>query len=254
MWRAEFRFYADLNDFLPADRQQRPFHHAFDYRASIKDMIESLGVPHTEVELLLVDGIPVDFNHIVADGERISAYPPFNSLPVPERDRLRPPLPAPPRFILDGHLGKLAAYLRLLGFDAAYQNHADDDVLARISAEQDRVLLTRDRGLLKRSVVTYGCCLRTTDSRQQLLDVIRRYDLVGLARPFSRCLRCNGLLHAIEKAAIADRLLPLTKKYYDDFRQCDACGKIYWPGSHYDSLKRFIEAALRGERPPEDVR
>ncbi|MCB0165564.1 MAG: Mut7-C ubiquitin/RNAse domain-containing protein, partial [Anaerolineae bacterium] len=185
---ATFRFYADLNDFLPAHKRQRPFIHRFDLNASVKDMIESLGVPHTEIELILANGGPIDFSYLVQDGDRIAVYPFFTVLTPDSSHRVRPAPLDPPRFVLDVHLGQLARYLRMLGFDTLYRNNFDDEALARISNTEQRILLTRDRGLLKRSLVVYGYCLRTTRPRQQLLDVLHRFDLFEAVRPFQRCL------------------------------------------------------------------
>jgi uncharacterized protein with PIN domain len=246
MPRAMLRFYADLNAFLAQDQRQMTIRHAFTNRVSIKDMVESLGVPHTEVDLLLVNGRSVGFDYIVQHGDWISVYPRFTTLDVGGLSLVRPEKPEP-RFVLDVHLGKLATYLRLLGFDALFPEDYDDANLARISEEEGRIMLTRDRGLLKRSNVTYGYCLRSTDSREQLVEVLRRYDLLDASCPFTRCLRCNGLLVTVEKEAIIEQLEPGTNRYYNEFRQCQSCGQIYWKGTHYDRLLSFVHEALNGE-------
>lgn len=242
---AAFRCYAGLNDFLPPLRRGRSFRHVFDLPASVKDMIESLGVPHTEIELILVNGEPVDFAYLVQDGDRIAVYPPFTSIDLGPVARVGPDPPdGEPRFVLDTHLGRLASYLRMLGFDALYRNDYADPELARISSEEGRVLLTRDRGLLKRSMVVHGYCLRTTNSRAQLVEVLRRYDLARQVQPFRRCIRCNGLLDPVDKAAIADELPPRTAQYYDEFRRCRSCGQIYWKGNHTAWMEQFIASVL----------
>lgn len=244
MKQASFRFYAELNDFLPPPRRQVTFRHTFDGRVSVKDMIESLGAPHTEVDVILVDGRSVDFDYLVQDGDRISVYPVFESLDVAPLVRVRPEPLREPRFVLDTHLGKLASYLRMLGFDTRYRNDFEDAELARISSQERRILLTRDRGLLKRSVVTHGYCVRQTQPRRQLLEVLRRFDLFGAVQPFRRCIRCNGLLEPVDKAAIQHRLPPRTREYYDEFRICRACDQIYWRGSHYQRMEQFIQGVL----------
>jgi uncharacterized protein with PIN domain/sulfur carrier protein ThiS len=251
MPRAYFRFYAELNDFLPRERRQSEFPHEFRGRASVKDMIESLGVPHTEVDLILVNGRSVDFGHPVRDGDRISVYPVFEALDISPALRLRPRPLREAKFVLDGHLGRLAAYLRLLGFDTLYANDWPDETLARISADQRRILLTRDRGLLKRSIVERGYCVRDDVPRRQLQEVIGRFDLFGSVAPFRRCLSCNGLLRPAEKAAVADRLPARTLQYYDDFRQCADCGKVFWAGSHYRRMQAFLSRLLPGAGPAE---
>ena len=238
------RFYAELNDFLPPDRRQRELTLPLDRRTSVKDLVESLGVPHTEVDLIVADGEPVGFSHIVREGESIAVYPRFTAIDVAPLPSLREPEPAP-RFVLDAHLGKLAAYLRLLGFDALYSNGYDDAELARIAAAEGRILLTRDLGLLKRRTVAHGCYVRETDPERQVAEVLRRYDLAGSVQPFRRCMRCNGRTEPVPKEEIEDRLEPLTRRYYDEFRICAECGRIYWKGSHFGRMQALVERLLR---------
>jgi hypothetical protein len=250
---AWFRFYEELNDFLPASRRKCRFPHAFSRRASIKDMIEALGIPHTEIEVILVNGESVDFSYIVNDGDDVSVYPMFESLDVRPLLKLRPQPLRRPRFVLDIHLGGLARYLRLLGFDCLYQNDFQDDDLARISSEQQRTLLTRDRILLQRKVITRGYFVRATRPLEQTVEVLRRFDLSGDVTPLGRCIRCNGLLKDIEKEAIEARLEPRTRRYYRHFRICPDCGQIYWRGSHFRKMTRLIDTlstAAGGETQP----
>lgn len=242
MGRIALRFFAELNDFLPPSRRQRWVEVPFVVKTSIKDLIEGLGVPHPEVDLILANGDSVDFAYGVGDGDRVSVYPAFHTLAVADLSRVRPEPLEPARFVLDVHLGRLARYLRLLGFDTLYRNDYADDTLAHLSGNERRILLTRDRGLLKRSIVTYGYCLRTTTPRQQLIEVLHRFDLFEKIAPFRRCLECNGLLQPVEKAAISHLLPPNTQKYYTDFYQCQHCRQLYWPGSHYQRMLRFIES------------
>lgn len=246
MAAATFRFYADLNDFLPPQKRQNHFDYSFSESQSVKHLLEAVGVPHTEVAAIVVNGQPVDFSYMVQDGDRVAVYPPFISTGVSLR-QLRPPLPRPARFVLDIHLGQLARYLRLLGFDTLYPDHTHDDAdLAQLAHDDNRVLLTRDRGLLKRSLVTYGYCLRTRNSRQQLTAVLSRYDLFDDIQSVPRCLRCNGELRAVPKAEIMDRLQPKTQQFYHEFHVCQECDQIYWKGSHYDQIQEFI-AGVRQE-------
>ena len=250
MKHATFHFHAELVDFLPREERVGPLTHAFNWRASVKDMVEALGPPHAEIELLVVNSMPETFEYIVADGDRIDVYPHDGTVELPDRVRLRPPLPRPPRFVLDVHLGRLAAYLRMLGFDTLYgdtHDHAgdfDDAELARIAGEEDRVLLTRDTGLLKRNMVTYGYWLRTTDPRSRLQEVVERFALHKDAALFTRCMKCNGLLQSVDKAAVIDQLKPDTIRYFDTFHQCAACGQVYWRGSHYERLQELIDEVL----------
>lgn len=249
MSEVTFRFYAELNLFLPAEQRQRAVTTSLPGRTSVKHLIEALGVPHTEVALILAGGRPVTFAYIVQADDLISVYPPFRTLDVGALARLRPPWPEPLRFLLDVHLGRLATYLRLLGFDAEYENGFEDEALAELAARSGRVLLTRDRRLLMRKQITYGYCLHSRDPQRQLVAVLRRFDLFEQIDPWQRCLRCNGRLRPVRKEEVLDRLEPKTKKYYDDFHRCEACGQIYWKGSHYPRMKRFIERVRQNGRP-----
>ncbi len=247
MGQADFRFYAQLNDFLPRGKLGATYH--FEQPTSIKHMIEALGVPHTEVRLILANGQPVDFSYIVRDGDQISVYPDFEHIDVSPIIRLQPEPLDEIRFVADVHLGRLAAYLRMLGFDTLYPEDYRDEELARLSSADQRILLTRDRGLLKRNIVTHGYYVRDTRPERQLAEVVKAFDLAGKITPFHRCLACNGLLEPIDKASIGDRLLPNTMQYYDEFRICRTCGKIYWKGSHYQRMQRLIDRVLQETKP-----
>ena len=245
MKHVQLRFYAELNDFLAPDKRQTTFAHAFKGRVSIKDMIESLGVPHTEVDLILVNGQSVGFSYLVQDADHISVYPVFEGLDITPLVRVRPRVLRETRFVLDTHLGKLSTYLRMLGFDTLYRNDFLDEELARIASQEGRILLTRDRGLLKRGIVTHGYCVREKNPRQQLIEVLRRFDLSQAVTPYRRCIRCNGLLEPVAKQAIIDRLPPKTGSYYDEFHICQECKQVYWKGSHYQRMEQFIAGALQ---------
>lgn len=241
------RFYEELNDFLPPDRRKVAFVHPLNNGGSVKDLIESLGVPHTEVDLILVNGVSVDFQYRVRDGDRISVYPVFEALDITPLVHLRPAPLRDTRFVLDTHLGRLAAYLRLLGFDTLYRNDYDDPTLARISVDAHRILLTRDRRLLMHKQITHGYYVRARQPHAQLLEILARFDLFGTRRPFTRCLHCNGLVHPVTKAQIDHHLLPRTRAFYEEFWQCGDCGKVYWKGSHYQRMQQMIEALEAGK-------
>jgi uncharacterized protein with PIN domain len=241
MPRATFRFYQELNDFLPVARKQVAFEVEWRGTPSIKHLLESLGVPHTEVDLILVNDCSVDWAYQPRDGDRVAVYPVFESLDITPLIRLHPQPLREVRFVLDGHLGRLAAYLRMLGFDTWYQNHVDDPVLAQLAHDEHRILLTRDQGLLKRSLVTHGYWVRATAPREQLREVIARFDLARLAQPFTRCLNCNGLLQVAALEEVKDAVPENAARFYTDFWRCAACGKVYWRGSHYQRMARLIE-------------
>jgi uncharacterized protein with PIN domain len=242
-----FRFYAELNDFLPNERRGVTFPYPYPGRAAIKDVIEAVGVPHTEIDLILVNGQSVDFAYLAQPGDRISVYPIFESLDITPLNRLRPQPLRDTGFVLDIHLGRLASHLRLLGFDSLYRNDYGDEELARISSSERRILLTRDVGLLKRSLVTHGYFVRATNPQQQTAEVLRRFDLFGQISPFRRCLRCNGLLRPVDKEAIAGRLPAEASRQYQEFRLCQSCQRIYWKGSHYQRLEQFIASIHQEE-------
>jgi uncharacterized protein with PIN domain len=241
MPRATFRFYQELNDFLPLAQRQVAFEHEWRGTPSIKHLIEALGVPHTEVDLILVNDRSVDWAYQPQGGDRVAVYPVFESMDITPLIRLRPQPLREVRFVLDGHLGRLAAYLRMLGFDTRYQPHADDAILAEVSKAEHRILLTRDQGLLKRSAVTHGYWVRATAPRDQLREVVQRFDLQQQARPFTRCLSCNGLLQSATPYKVKNEVPENAAHFHAEFWRCAACGKVYWRGSHYQRMVHLIE-------------
>jgi uncharacterized protein with PIN domain len=241
MYEISIRFYEELNDFLPIEQRKMTVYHALKKARSVKDLIESIGVPHTEIDLIIVNGESVDFDHLVEGGEHISVYPAFRSLDISPVKHCQPEALSEPRFLLDVHLGRLAAYLRMLGFDTLYRNDYDDPTLADISADEQRILLTCDRLLLMRKQVIYGYFVRAREPHKQLPEVLSRFKLYDQQKPFTRCMHCNGITQPVNKQEIEDRLLPKTKKYYDEFFQCKACNKIYWKGSHYLKMQAMVD-------------
>ncbi|MBT8126827.1 MAG: Mut7-C ubiquitin/RNAse domain-containing protein [Gammaproteobacteria bacterium] len=241
------RFYAELNDFLRDAHKMTQFKLELNRRTSVKDLIESLGVPHTEVEIILANGKSVDFSYIVEDEDDISVYPMFESVDITPILKLRDTPLRQTSFVLDCHLGRLARYLRQFGFDTLYRNDYADDELARISAETNRILLTRDRSLLKRSIITHGYFIRESDPRKQLDEVVRRFDLKDQIVPFGRCTRCNGSVKLVNKQDIVDRLEPKTRLYYDTFWQCTSCGQVYWEGSHVKHMIKLTDEVLNSD-------
>ncbi|WP_089758007.1 Mut7-C RNAse domain-containing protein [Halarsenatibacter silvermanii] len=244
MKSAVFRFYGYLKEILRREHKNGLVEHRFSGKQSVKDRIESMGVPHTEVDLIISAADRnefLDFSYAVRAGDRLAVYPPPLNLDVNSQRLLQPVPPDPIRFVLDAHLGKLASYLRMMGFDAWYHNDYDDPELARIQKEEERVLLSRDRGLLQRKKVKLGHLIISDDPARQLQEVVARYRLQENINEFGRCPECNSLLKKVDKEQIIDRLKPLTKKYYDNFKLCPGCARIYWRGSHYNNIKKMID-------------
>jgi uncharacterized protein with PIN domain len=210
---------------------------------SVKDLIESCGVPHTEVDVIIVGGKSVDFSYRVADGDAISVYPVFESLDVSPIVRVRPEPLRETRFVADNHLGKLTRFLRLLGFDTIRDQRWDDPELVEISVGQRRILLTRDVELLKHGDLTHGYYVRSTEPRKQVIEVVRRFHLEEDVEPFTRCVNCNGLLVDANKEEVADQVPPGTRENIDEYRRCTVCGQVYWSGSHRPELDRIVDAA-----------
>jgi len=236
------RFYEELNDFLPEEKRKVRFTHNYIDRASVKDVIESLGVPHTEVDMILVNGKSAWFDYLITDGDDISVYPVFESLDITNVQHLRPKPLREPKFIADVHLGKLARYLRMMGFDVFYKNDFDDNKIVSFSLTEKRAILTRDRDILKRSKVTHGYWVRTTNIKEQVIEVIKRFDLKNNIKEFSRCIDCNTVLKPISKNEIIDGLPPKVLKSQTDFSRCPACQKNYWKGTHHQKMLSFIQS------------
>lgn len=237
----EVRPYAELNAFVAAECRGVASRRPFRPHQTVKDVAEAMGIPHTEIDLIVVDGEPVDFGYRPRTGARIAVYPVFEALGIEPIERLRPAPLRDPRFVADVNVGKLARYLRLLGFDVQWSPTAADETLARVSTDDQRILLTRDRGLLARKVITHGLFVHAVDPVEQVVEVVRRLDLTPRLAPFTRCMRCNDPLVEVPKSEVLDQLEPLTRRYYDDFRRCVGCGRVFWAGSHHDRLVTLVE-------------
>jgi uncharacterized protein len=246
---AYFRFYAELNDHLPPNQRYETQEKSFFISSTVKDMIESFGVPHTEIELIIINGESADFSQMVRDEDRIAVYPMFEAVDITPELRVRPQALREPKFVLDVHLGKLAAYLRMLGFDALYRSCSTDAELVRVSSVERRILLTRDRGILKHNAVSHGYWLRETDSRRQAAELVQRFDLGGCIRPFTRCMACNGVTRPVSREEVRHLLLARTSELHDEFRRCQQCGRVYWKGTHYERMRRWIEELTASARP-----
>ena len=245
---ATLRFYEELNDFLPGKKRKVDFAVEVDRSRSVKDAIESVGVPHTEIDLILVDGKSVDFAHLLRGGERVAVYPMFESLDIAPVLRLRPMPLRDPRFVADVHLAKLARHLRMAGFDTQWANDWDDDEIVRRSSADRRTILTRDKGMLRRSDVERGYFVRATESEAQLGEVVHALQLEKLVAPFTRCRECNLVLEDVAKEAIVDRLPEKVRGFYQRFRRCPGCDRVYWEGTHFARMQGVL-SRLAGATP-----
>lgn len=234
MVTATFRFYGELNDFLAPARRQRDVASPCAQSATAKHMIEALGVPHTEVALVLINGATAPLGHLLCDGDRLSVYPRFTHC---DED-------PPHRFVADAHLGGLARMLRMAGFDTLYDNHIDDDVLAELSMRENRTALTRDRELLKRREIVHGRYVHALRPADQLVEVVERLALGASAQPFTLCLHCNAPLRSIAKELVQDRLPAAVRAHHHGFNTCDQCGRVYWKGSHWQRMQALLSAAI----------
>ncbi len=228
---ARFDFAPALRPLLKREKRDGLVELNFQGSQSLKHLIESLGIPHTEVGDLLANKKHVGLDYLTGEGDDVQVWP-----VQPLKESVQEP-----RFVLDGHLGRLVSHLRMLGLDCLYRNDYEDNELVQISLDQGRILLTRDRRLLMHKILTQGCLIRSLDSRDQLKQVFLRFDLARWVKPFQRCLRCNHPLQPVSKSKILPRLKPLTKKYFREFHLCPNCDQIYWKGSHYERMLAVIE-------------
>jgi uncharacterized protein len=242
--KAVLRFYEELNDFLPPERKKIPFTFEFNGNPSIKDAIEALGVPHTEVDLILSNGESAPFSYKLQDGDRLSVYPVFESIEIAPVTCLRAEPLREPRFIADVHLGKLAAYLRLLGFDCSCDKNYSGREIVSIAEKEKLIILTRSISLLKMKSVSRGYWIRSQHPVEQAREVMDRFDLASRIKPFSRCLVCNGIVTMVDKESVKSALKPGTLDTYHEFFRCASCKRIYWKGAHTNRLLTLINAIV----------
>jgi hypothetical protein len=236
MATASFRFHGELANFLPRARRETAFDYACARAATLKNAIEALGVPHTEAALVLVNGAPATLPRIVREGDAVEVYP------WPRRpERMAP---APLAFLADAHLGGLARFLRMLGFDTLHENAIGDAEIRRIAAREPRVVLTRDRELLKCRDIAQGCYVHARRPEEQLREVAARYDLVTRAQPFTLCLACNVRLESVPKHAVLDRLPPAVATSRERFMHCARCDRVFWEGSHFARMQAALGRIL----------
>jgi len=235
------RFYAELNDFLPQKKKMAKYHLPYFGSPTIKDIIESQGVPHTEIDLILVNGASVDFKYKIKPLDNVSVYPEFELLDISPVVRLRPKPLRITRFVADAHLGKLTRYLRMLGFDTVYKNDFDDNEIINISMQEKRIILTRDLGILRNGLVERGYFIRNQRPFDQCREVIRKLSLEKQIIPFSRCMECNGMLKKIDKKSNKKKIPGMAYRHFEEFYICRGCSNIYWKGSHYQKMQKMIQ-------------
>ena len=245
MSHATIRFYAELNDHLPEERRYTTIPVPVGGAVTVGETIARFDVPTSEVDLILINGVSVDLKHPACNNDRISVFPVFESFDISSVTKVREEPLREPRFVLDCHLGKLAYYLRMLGFDTLYSANFHDDELVAISNRDRRTLLSRDRKLIEEGAITRGYRVRETDPKLQVIEILRRFDLFNLTRPLQRCLRCNTFLVPIEKEKVLLRLPELVRERYDEFQTCTTCNRVYWKGTHYQRMQAFIEKVMQ---------
>jgi len=230
---AQFRVHGALNDLVPPQRRHRAFVVVCPEHATIKHTAEAMGIPHTEVGIVLLDGQPADLAHRVPESGTVDLHP-------------APPPRAPLRFVADVHLAGLARRLRLLGFDCVLAGDGPDEAIARHAEREQRIVLTRDRELLKHRRVERGRYVRSLRTDAQAREVVDALDLRGHLRPFTRCLECNGELREARADEVAVRVPPAVAAVQRDYARCAGCGRVYWPGSHWRRLSALVDAARNG--------
>jgi uncharacterized protein len=226
-----FHFHGSLNDFLRRWQKNQTLAYSCKFSTSAKDAMEAIGVPHVEARTIKVNGNEQNVSYRLQPGDQVEVFPYDGHFPAG----------TPRTFVLDVHLGGLARLLRMLGIDAVYQNDLHDREIVALAVAENRAVLTRDVGLLKYKVLQHGYWLRSQQSPEQLLEVIRRFSLCTSLLPFSRCIACNGLLATVAKEDVLPLLPDQTKEHFTEFYQCTNCGKVYWKGSHYQYMLQVVD-------------
>ena len=237
---ASFYFHASLNDFLPEEKRGQWVSYSFQNMPALKDAVEAIGVPHPEVAALLVNGQARPFLRPLRGQDQVVVYPKAHSLQLPEEYQLRPDYRGKERFVADVHLGKLSRQLRMLGFDCLYENDYSDKTIASIAEQEERIVLSRDIGLLKHKSIHWGYWLRSQQSEEQLQEVVQYFKLGQKMSPLSRCIACNGRIEPVPKTEVMEEVPPKTRQYFEEFFQCKSCKRVYWKGSHYEHMQEFI--------------
>lgn len=233
--------HGSLNDFLDkglSDPTRLTI--SFELSPSVKDLMESKGIPHTAVFRVLVNGAPESADYNVVPDDEIEVFP----MEEVDPDELETIFSSPPAFIADSHLAKLGRDLRLLGIDTLINEDKEDAEIIRLSNNEKRMILTRNLNLLRHGSTQYGYWVRSEDPDQQLDEVLSRFDLFEMIQPFSRCMACNGMLDEVSPEEVREEVPPKVREWCDQYHRCKDCGKVYWKGSHYDKLKEKVERVI----------
>jgi uncharacterized protein len=248
MNQVSFRFYEELNDYLPEEKRKIWFEYSFSGAIFIQDAIQSMGVPPDEIDLILVNQQSKGFDYLLQDGDRISVYPVFELFDLTGISQLRGTPLRNPTFICDVHLGRLCKYLRMLGWDTLYSNKYTPEEMIAISRKEKRIILSRSYQLTRHKEVTHSYWIRSADPLEQVKDLILKLDLSSGTNPLIRCLNCNDKVVPVGKIEILHRLQDRTAKYYNEFFNCPTCNKIYWKGSHFENMLAFISVNIIANR------
>jgi len=235
-----FRFYAELNDFLPPKRKQKAFVQSFKTPIAVGETIGSLGIPLSEVDMILVNKTSVDLNHKLKESDYISVFPVFESLDVSATTKIRKIALRNTLFVADAHLGKLAKYLRMLGFDTLYRSDIDDEEIISVAKKEKRIILTRDKLLLKSKDVSHGYFIRSIEKHEQLREVVKKFDLYSQFKSFTRCMTCNTVFIKAYKEEIHKKLDKDILGIFNEFFYCKNCDKVFWKGSHFKRMEAYI--------------
>ncbi|MFY9150597.1 MAG: Mut7-C RNAse domain-containing protein [Prolixibacteraceae bacterium] len=246
MKKVTFRFYEELNDYLPADKQKVWFEFYFLGRVTVLDAIQSMDIPLEEIDFIQVNGFPKRFDYLLQSGDRIAVYPEFELFDVSGVSHLRENPLRKPVFVCDVHLGKLSKFLRMLGFDSLYSNRFTPEEMIVLSQQEKRIILSKNIRLTKNRDVSRSWLIRSSNPVEQIKNLVSNFDLAARINPLTRCLNCNSKLVHVEKDVIVNQLQAKTIQYYTEFFQCSGCNKIYWKGSHYEKMLQFIGEEVIG--------
>jgi len=240
MIKVYYRFYEELNKYLPEEKHKVWFEVKYEKRISVLNALHIFNIPQKKVDLLLVNQKSKGFDYVLKNNDRISVYPVFELFDITDLTKVREKPLRNIKFVCDVHLGKLCKYLRMLGFDTLYSNQNKPNDIVKISNNDNRIVLSKDYSYNKNKNITHFYWVRSSDSREQLKDLIRKMQLVKSINPFTRCIICNDYIKEIDKNKVKDRLLPNTNKFFNKFYICRTCDKIFWKGSHYEDMVEFI--------------